>query len=239
MAGAAARSGRICFYFFLYRDSGRAVLSRMGPEFIGTADRAHGCADDDGSSVRAVALEQTDGELQLALCAAGCDRGGILWAGVAQSASCWRISVDPCDGRYFVVALVPVMLRRAIAQITEADAHVVDGRRGHGDGDGDSEDGVGHGQRPEIARFEKDEAGGEPPDQREHSEDRVGKVREREDKGGRRRSQRGAGNQPNEARQKVSLQQKLLGERPDGVAAEGQYPLRETVGPMKRVQIAG
>jgi len=48
----------------------------------------------------------------------------------------------------------------------------------------------------------------------------------------------GAGKDAHKAEKKISLQEELLREGPDSVAAEGQDPLHEAVGAMERVEIA-
>ena len=129
---------------------------------------------------RAGALEQADGEFQLALCADGGDCGRVLRTGVAGSAARGRIGNYPCVGGHYVVALAEVKRLRTVVEIAEADAHVVQQGRGNGDGDADAEDGVGDGQRIDVARADEDEAGGESPDQRQRREDRIGQMGERE-----------------------------------------------------------
>jgi membrane protease YdiL (CAAX protease family) len=202
--------------------------------------RTHGSAGSDRAALRAHTLEQADHELQLALCVDGRDCRGFLRQGVACSATCGRFFDYPCDRRYFVVALVAVkMVRRAIVEIAEADAHIMQHGYRNGDGDANAEDCVRHGQRPDVTRLEKDEACSQPPAQSQQGQDRIGQVRCRKDDSRRHRGHGCAGHQANEASEKIALQQELLRHRPDRVATEREYPLDEAAWMMQCVMAAG
>ena len=69
----------------IHCDAGGAVLSWMAAESAGTTNGTDGCVAGDGDHLRDGALEQARSALQLALCAAGCDCGDVLWERVASA----------------------------------------------------------------------------------------------------------------------------------------------------------
>jgi len=125
-----------------------------------------------------------------------------------------------------------------VPEIAETDAHVVQRRCRNRDRDRNAEDRVRHGQRPQIARLEKDEARGEAPHEREYRKNRIGKMRGCEDDGCCNRRQSRTGQDAEKTGQKIALQKELLRQRPDGITAEGEHPLRESTGAMQRVHAA-
>ena len=94
-----------------------------------------------------------------------------------------------------------------VVDVAEPDVHVVEDGCGNGDGDADAEDGMGDGERIDVARANEDETGRQSPDQREGCEDRVGQMRERKDDSTEGRGNVGVGENAQQARKKISLQQ--------------------------------
>jgi len=125
-----------------------------------------------------------------------------------------------------VVALAAVkMARCAIVEIAQTNAHIVQHGCRDGDGHADAEDGVRHSQRPDVARLKEDKAGSQTPQQSQQRQNRIGQMRSGKDDGGCHRGHGCAGDQANQASEKITLQQKLLRQRPDSVSAEREYPL--------------
>lgn len=125
-----------------------------------------------------------------------------------------------------------------VTQISQAHAHVMHDRSGDGDRYGDAEDGVGQGQRIDIAAAQKHKAGAQAPNERDRREDGVGEMGEGEHN---RRGQRrpfAPGEKAQQSEQKESLQQKLLHKGPDGVAAEGHHPAARADGVAKGAQMS-
>jgi hypothetical protein len=120
-----------------------------------------------------------------------------------------------------MVVLAEVMgVVSMIVQVSEADAHVVIQWAGDGDGHADAEDGVGDGQRIEVAIAQKEKAGGETPHRCDGREDGVGQVGEREHGGGGDDGSGGGGEQAEESEEKDVLEEKLLHTGPDSIAPE-------------------
>jgi len=125
-----------------------------------------------------------------------------------------------------VVALAAVkMAGSAIVKVAKSYTHIVQRRCRNGDGQADAKDGVRHSQRPDVARLKEDKARSQPPQQSQQRQNRVGQMRRREDDCRRNSGVCGAGDQANQAGKKITLQQKLLRQRPDSVSAEREYPL--------------
>src|SRR6185437_7385196 len=59
--------------------------------------------------------------------------------------------------------MVTVVDARVVLEVSEADAHVVVNRTRNGDGDHDAENGMGHGNRVEIAIADKEQTGSKSP----------------------------------------------------------------------------
>lgn len=106
-----------------------------------------------------------------------------------------------------MVVVAEVKRMRAVVDVAQADAHVVQDIRRNGDGYADTEDGMGDGQRINVARAEEDEAGGQSPDHGQRRKDWIGQVGEREYAGRDEGSHSGLGNNAQKARKEVSLQE--------------------------------
>ena len=106
--GVSRRVG-MDLYVFLYCGSRGAFLSRVDAEPAGATPWATLGAVDDGCSLRALALQQARGALQLAICRACCAGGDLLWTGVASGAQGGGVGCYACVRRYALVALAAMM----------------------------------------------------------------------------------------------------------------------------------
>src|SRR5580704_6634685 len=95
-----------------HRVAGRTLFSRLGAESAGTLDGAARGAGDRVGAVRTIALQQTLGTFQLAVCVAGRHRGDVLRAGVARTAAGAGVYDYPCQRRLDLGTLVLRTLRR-------------------------------------------------------------------------------------------------------------------------------
>jgi hypothetical protein len=94
-------------------------------------------------------------------------------------------------------------------------------------------------QRVEVAVAKEDHAGGESPDESDDGEERIGKVSEGEESTGRDNRAALAGEDAKQAEQNEALQEKLLHERPDGIAPECLDEMSGAVRQVQRVESQG
>src|SRR5580658_5079309 len=149
-----AAAGDVALHLSADCAAGRDFLSRLDAEPLRATHGAYSFADRDRHPLWPVAFQQTCRPLQLAVCSAGVDCGNFLRARLAiREANC-------CIGHYArlrgyglgrAATLKSVVMPGMVAQITQADAHVVMQRVRHSDGHAEAKNGMRHAQCIEVA----------------------------------------------------------------------------------------